>query len=174
LYSQWKQKAWRNRDDIRDLTALLHQYKKDEWAQRIESNAIDLYTNNETLYKDLLDKFEIIVIHCFAPDKEKLDILDERNGKTMLVKKLPQGRFNYRVFLQPHKISDSDDKAKYLKWLENQMPRVTCTPSIKKWFLKTHVNWDRRYILVQDDPTLMLLKLRNPDVVGTVYKFEVA
>lgn len=173
-YSLWKQKAWANRRDIKSLTSLLRQYGDENWTQRVESNNIDLYTNDEDLYNKLITRFSGILVHHFAPDKDKLDILEERNGKTMIVKKLPQNRFNYRVYLQPHKITDSDDKVKYLKWLEGQMPRVTCTPAIKKWFLSTSVNWDRRYILVQDDPTLMMLKLRNSDVVGTVYKFEVA
>jgi hypothetical protein len=37
--------------------------------------------------------------------------------------------------------------------------------------MKTDWNWDRRYVLVEDKNTLMLLRLRNSEVVGSVYEF---
>jgi hypothetical protein len=44
---------------------------------------------------------------------------------------------------------------------------------VQKWFLKTDWNWDRRYVLVEDEGTLLMMKLRNSDVVGTVYNYVV-
>jgi hypothetical protein len=171
-YNNWKQRAWRNRHDIRDLLRLLDD-SEIEWSKRIEGEQVDIYTNDKGLYDDLSDKFEILLIHRFEPDPNNLDILDERNGKTMTVKRLPHGRFNYRVYLLPHNLKDTESRVRFLDWLEEQKPRVTCSESVRKWFLSNNTNWDRRYILVEDDGTLMLMKLRNADVVGTVYKFEV-
>jgi len=54
------------------------------------------------------------------------------------------------------------------------VPRVTCTPAVEKWFLITDWNWDRRYILVEDDQTLLMMKLRNADVVGKIYNFVIS
>lgn len=171
-YNNWKQRAWRNRHDIRDLLRILDDSGKD-WSKRIEGETVDIYTNDRDLYEELSDKFEIILIHRFEPDLNNLDILDERNGKTMTVKKLPHNRYNYRVYLLPHNIPDDTSRIRFLDWMETIKPRVTCTESIRKWFMSTRTNWDRRYVLVEDDGTLMMMKLRNPDVIGTVYKFEV-
>jgi hypothetical protein len=168
-FTNWKQRAWRNRHDIRDLLRILDDSGKD-WAKRIEGENVDIYVNDKDLYEELSDKFEIILIHRFEPDLNNLDILDERNGKTMTVKRLPHGRYGYRVYLLPH---NCNDKHKFIDWLESLKPRVTCTDAIKKWFMSTTGNWDRRYILVEDEGTIMMMKLRNSDVIGTVYKFEV-
>jgi hypothetical protein len=37
--------------------------------------------------------------------------------------------------------------------------------------MKTEWNWDRRYVLVEDEGTLLMLKLRNPEVMGSVYNY---
>ena len=64
-----------------------------------------------------------------------------------------------------------DKKNNFLKWLSQQNDKVTCTDSIKNWFRKTTWNWERRYILVDDANTLLMLKLHSPEAVGTVYKY---
>jgi hypothetical protein len=74
----------------------------------------------------------------------------------------------------PHKMAkDREGKQKYLAWLKSQAPRITCTPAIERWFLTTDWNWDRRYVLVEDESTLLMMKLRGADVVGRVYNFIV-
>jgi len=35
------------------------------------------------------------------------------------------------------------------------------------------MNWDRRYILVDNEKTLLMIKLHSPDAIGTVYKYEI-
>jgi hypothetical protein len=64
-------------------------------------------------------------------------------------------------------------KVKFLDWLRQQAPRITCTERLAKWFLITDWNWDRRYILIEDEQSLLMLKLRNPDVIGRTYNFIV-
>jgi hypothetical protein len=39
--------------------------------------------------------------------------------------------------------------------------------------MKTDWNWDRRYVLVEDEGTLLLMKLKNSEVVGTVYNYVI-
>ena len=70
--------------------------------------------------------------------------------------------------------NDRPAKKKYIDWLKTQMPRVTCTSAVETWFLATDWNWDRRYILVEDDQTLLMMKLRNADVVGKIYNFVIS
>lgn len=173
-YNIWKSRAWNARHDMKTLLEILDSYDDTLWSTRIESGWIDVYTNEKSLYDKISKKLGTLLVHRFEPDIEKIDLLNDRNGKTMLVKKLPQGRFNYRVYLLPHTLKNKEDeKERFLEWLEAQKPRVTCTDSIKAWFRKNKTNWDRRYVLVEDEGTLMMMKLRNPDVVGTVYKFEI-
>jgi hypothetical protein len=67
-----------------------------------------------------------------------------------------------------------EDKNKYIDWIKTQDPRITCTPALEKWFINTDWNWDRRYVLVEDEATVLMMKLRNTEVVGTVYKFVIS
>jgi hypothetical protein len=161
-----------NRQQVDDLLRTLDD-SEEKWTKRIENETVDIYTNSKSLYEEISDKFEILLVHRFEPDPDNIDILEKRDGKTMTVKKLPHNRYQYRVYILPHNLKDHESKQKFIDWLEVTKPRVTCTSSIKKWILTNHANWDRRYILVEDEGTLMLMKLRNPDVIGTVYKFEV-
>ena len=112
--------------------------------------------------------------HCFEPSDATADLLN-LNKNCITVKKLPKDRYNYRVYLLPHKMAnDRPAKKKYIDWLKTQMPRVTCTSAVETWFLATDWNWDRRYILVEDDQTLLMMKLRNADVVGKIYNFVIS
>ena len=70
--------------------------------------------------------------------------------------------------------NDRLGKKRYIDWLKTQMPRVTCTSAVEKWFLATDWNWDRRYILVEDDQTMLMMKLRNAEVVGKIYNFVIS
>jgi hypothetical protein len=167
-------KAWRNRKDLYKFFTLLEKYNTDNYSIRIESPHLDLYTNDECIYQDFSNKFTDIVIHRFEPNEFSIDILNS-NKNYIAVPKLPKGRYNYRVYLLPHKMSgDTAGKTKFLEWLENKSPAITCTPAIKKWFIRTDWNWDRRYVLVEDEQTLLMLKLRNSEVVGKIYNFIVS
>ena len=68
---------------------------------------------------------------------------------------------------------DIDGKELLLDWMKKQSPKITCSPSVQRWFLDTDWNWDRRYVLVEDESTLLMFKLRAADVIGRIYKFVV-
>jgi hypothetical protein len=68
---------------------------------------------------------------------------------------------------------DKEAKKQYIDWIKKQSPRITFTDAIATWFLSTEWNWDRRYVLVEDDHTLLLLKLRNSEVVGRIYNYVI-
>ena len=161
-----------NRENIIKVARFLLKYDADSWAQRIESESIDLYTNDLDFYTQVSQKFGDLVTIRHEPDPASLDSLDL--PETIVAKKLPHNRYNYRVYLLPHKFKgDKEAKTKYVDWLKQQNGRVTITPAVENWILNTDYNWDRRYVLVEDESTLLLLKLRNSEVVGRVYKFVI-
>jgi len=141
------------------------------YAKRIESNIIDIYTNDEKIFNNLYEKFKDYLRHSFAPhpDLESLD-----NGHTILTKKLPHDIYKYKVFLQPHRISSREEKEKYMDWVDKQKPKVHITDTVKNWFHKTHWNWDRRYMYVEDEQMLLMLKLKKPEALGTIYTFVIS
>lgn len=171
-YSIWA-KAYRNKDLILDLSEFLESYDKTIYQIRVESNYIDFYSNDKNFYDSISGKFEEIVRHRFEPTDEVKDILVE-SSNYITVKKLPKDRYNYRVYLLPHKLAkDKEAKQKYINWIKSQNSKITCTPAVEKWFLTTDWNWDRRYVLVEDEATLLMMKLRNSEVVGRIYNFVI-
>lgn len=171
---RYKKESWHNRDVLLALCLFLESYDKSVFAKRIERYTIDLYTNDVDFYNTAVIKFATQLKHSFEPSTESIDIITDNNN-CIAVKKLPKNRYNYRVYLLPHKMSsDRAGKTKYIDWLKTQIPRVTCTDAVEKWFISTDWNWDRRYVLVEDEQTLLMLKLRNAEVVGKIYNFVVA
>jgi hypothetical protein len=155
-----------HKDQILPLIDYLETVDPKAWTKRIETRQIDFYTNEPSIYEDLSEKFYDQVIHRSAPSGQTLE------SKTILTPKLPHGKYQFRVYLQPHKLkNDPDGKQKYINWLIGQSPRITCTDAVQGWFMKTEWNWDRRYVLVEDEGTLLMLKLRNPEVMGSVYNY---
>lgn len=164
-------KANANKLHISKLARILNSYDKDAYAKRIESNRIDIYTNDKTVCdsidKDLSDKVAYISI----PDNNQLDIL---NTGLIPVQKLPHGLYKYKVYLLPHRFkNDIPNKNKYLSWIDQQNPKILISEKVKKWFIDTNWNWDRRYIYVQDEHTLLLLKLRASEAMGRVYEYSI-
>jgi len=165
------QKAYTNRENILRLCEVLEKYDSKIWTKRIENTNLDLYTNDPTFYQDLSQEFQDIVVHQFEPDPATVDLLTN-SASAVAVKKLPHDRYQYRVYLLPHKMAgDREGKQRYVEWLKNQGDRVTCTPAVENWFIRTDWNWDRRYILVENESTLLMLKLRNSEVVGRIYNY---
>ena len=165
------QKAYNNRENILRLCEVLEKYDSKSWTKRIENSNLDLYTNDPVFYQDLSQEFQDIVVHQFEPDPTTVDLLTN-SASAVAVKKLPHDRYQYRVYLLPHKMAgDREGKQRYVDWLKNQGDRVTCTPAVENWFIKTDWNWDRRYILVENESTLLMLKLRNSEVVGRIYNY---
>lgn len=157
---------------IRNLLIFLQSLDPDAWSKRIERSCIDIYTNDKDIFDNLSIQFNDIVIQKFEPLEGTLDQLN--SSSTIITKKLPHDKYRYRVYLQPHKLAgDIEGKKKYVEWVKNQSPRITCTPAIEEWFIKTNWNWDRRYVLVEDEQTLLMMKLRNSEVVGKIYNFVV-
>ncbi len=172
-YSIWV-RAWNNRENINDLCTFLKGYIKDVYSLRIETSILDVYTNDKEFYDQISTKFSEHLRHRFEPSAANIDLLNS-DKNYITVDKLPKGGYKYRVYLLPHKMKDDrEGKQKYLDWLKKQDPKVTCTPAVEKWFLHTDWNWDRRYVLVWDEATLLMLKLRNAEVVGRVYNFVVS
>lgn len=167
-------KAYANKDNILKVCNFLEKYNSESYKIRVEQNCIDFYTNDKDFYEDISSTFESMLEHCFEPSESSLNIL-EGSDFTITVKKLPKNIYNYRVYLLPHKLAkDNEAKESFISWLKGQVPKVTCTPAIESWFIKTDWNWDRRYILVDNENTLLMLKLRNSEAVGRVYKFIVS
>ena len=171
-YSVW-QRAYNNRETIYAICSFLENYETKSFSKRLERDSIDFYSNDQNFYTNLSTEFQEILEHRFEPTESTLDLLNEFNN-CIAVKKLPKNRYNFRVYLLPHKMAgDLEGKKKYINWIKNQMPKITCTPAIEHWFIKTEWNWDRRYVLVEDEATLLMLKLRNSEVVGRIYNFVI-
>ena len=167
------QRAYLHRDDIIRLCNVLETYDSTIWTKRIENSNMDLYTNDLEFYHAISEQFNDIVIHQFEPNPATVELLTN-SPSVVAVKKLPHNRFQYKVYLLPHKMAgDREGKTKYIDWIKTQGTKVTCTPAVEKWFIKTDWNWDRRYVLVEDEGTLLMLKLRNSEIVGRVYKYVI-
>lgn len=165
-------KASLNVDTIVDVCNALKKYDPSIWSKRIERNNLDLYSNDPTFFRDFVDNFESVIRTAFEPNGNSKDLLE--NDGTIVGKKLPHGRYQYRVYLLPHKLAHrNEDKQRVLDWIKSQDGRITCTSSVENWFLQTNWNRDRRYVLVEDEKTLLMLKLRNADIVGKIYKYVV-
>jgi len=153
------------------LSNIFKQQDPKSYSKRIENNYMDIYTNDELFYRCFLDKLEHMIKHCYEPDEEAKELLKD-DVKIIIADRYPHKKYKYRVYLLPHKFNkDNTAKSKYIDWLRSQSPRITCTNAVERWIMKTDWNWDRRYVLVEDKNTLMLLRLRNPEVVGSVYEF---
>lgn len=170
----FKHRAWHNKDIFLPFVSFIKKYNKDVYNLRIEGSIIDIYSNDKDFYELLSVKFEDFLRSRFEPSDTNINLLNA-NQNYITVDKLPKGRYNYRVYLLPHKMKgDKEGKQKYIEWLKRQEGKVTCTPAVERWFLNTDWNWDRRYVLVEDDQTLLMLKLRNSDVVGRIYNFVIS
>ena len=161
---------WHHRVSLLNLTKFLMPVDNSIYTKRIEKDCIDLYTNDSAFYNSICDNFSDLIVQKFEPVVDNLNLLD--NEKTVICKKLPHDKYKYKVFLRPHKMkNDVPNKQHYLKWLDTQSDRVLITEAVKRWFIETDWNWDRRYMYVEDKPTLLMLSLRNSEVLGQVYEY---
>lgn len=167
-----KTKAANNKTNIILLSNFLLRWNNESWSKRIEQSNIDIYTNDKELYTQLLVELSGIISACSEPDENHLDIL-EKSG-CIITKKLPHDRYHFKAFLLPHKIKDKESKKQYLDWIAGQGDRILISNRVKQWFIDTNWNWDRRYVLVEDEQTLLMLKLRNSEVIGRVYDYVVS
>jgi len=155
-----------NREELVHLTSELQKLPRDSFDLRVETNIIDVYTNDEAVFTRLIFLLPENIRFAQRPQDPTGQQLADK--KTILVKKYPQDRFTMRVYLKPHKMSDIEEKENYLKWLK-AVDGVSISEAVESWFYNTNWNWDRRYILVDQEKTLLMLKLKNSNVIGTVY-----
>jgi hypothetical protein len=162
-----------SRAEYLDLIEIFEQLDPKEWSKRIERSLIDIYTNDQTVYNTVSEKFQNIIKQRFEPQEGSEDLLDDIG--IIVTKKYPHKRYRFKVFLLPHKLArEYEAKQRYVNWIKTQTPRITCTPAVENWFIRTDWNWDRRYVLVEDENTLLLMKLRNSEVIGRVYKYVIS
>jgi hypothetical protein len=164
--------ALKNKDTVVDIVNFLEKHNSIQYAKRIERHFIDFYTNDIDFYNDFLKEFDSIVRHGVEPlPGHTADIL---NSSSIFTKKLPHGKYKFKVFLLPHKLrNNKEQKQNFINWATTQDTRIRMSDAVKHWFLTTDWNWDRRYILVEDEGTLLMLKLRNSDVVGKVHEYQI-
>jgi len=153
------------------IISLFSGVPKKDLSFRVEGESVDVYTNDVSLYNEVSQQFNDITLQRSQPAAGMEDIL-LNSTREIFVDKLPYGRYNYRVDLKwPTKLAWNDID-KLCNFFEAQRPRITFTESIKKWFYVNRPYMQtRRYIYVQDEQTLMLLKLRCSDNIGTVCKY---
>ena len=164
-------KAFSNKTNILKLSQFLKNLTGD-YAKRIERDNIDLYTNDESIYNAILDNFADLIRISVSPRPHLLNELD--TNKYIICKKLPHNRYKFRVYLLPHKLKNNkEEKIKYLKWLEN-ISAINISSKTQKWFITTDWYWDRRYIYVEDEHTLLMLQMRNPAVLGRIYEYLIS
>lgn len=164
--------VYHNQEQIKELSDFLLGYDQTTWSKRIEQSNIDFYTNDKEFYDNISEKFKDVVNLRFEPGPD-LSVLDAPH--VILGKKLPHNKYQFRVYLLPHKMQgDNEEKTRFIDWMINQGSKIRLTSSVINWFMHTNWNWDRRYILVEDEATLLMLKLRNSSVVGRVYNYVIS
>lgn len=167
----WHTMPITDKEFIKKLVNFLQNKSSDTWSKRVERSIVDFYTNDKDFYDELSELAGDRIRHRFQPDRDSISVLQE-SPLNVAVSKYPHDRYQHKVYLLPHKMKDNkEEKIKYIQWLKKQCPKVTCTSAIEKWFIATDWNWDRRYILVEDESMLLILKLRNSDVIGRVYNY---
>jgi hypothetical protein len=171
-YFDSRKQAFSNKDQILELVTFLEKNKNVEFTKRIESRYIDIYTNDATFCKNLALEFKDYVRHVFEPFPGQEQ--EQTNSNSIFAKKLPHNRYNYKVYLLPHKLKGNKEaKESFVSWIETQGEKIRMSTAVKSWFIKTDYNWDRRYVLVEDEKTLFMMQLRNGEVVGRVYDYQI-
>lgn len=164
--------AVRNKDTILKMVYYLETQPSDTYTTRIERQRLDVYTNNREFFNELTEMFSVVLFHAFVPADGNEALL--LNKKNIIVKKYPHDRYKHKVFLLPHKITDIGQKKEILDWIEAQDGKITLSAAIINWFIETKWNWDRRYVLVEDESTLLMFKLRCGDAVGRIYDYVIS
>lgn len=164
-------KASANKEILNQLALYLKSLDQNDWSKRIETSTLDIYTNNVEIYNALVKDYDSYVVHNFEPDLADISTLE--NSGSIVVTKYPHGCYKFKVYLLPHKIKDLEDKKAFVNWFDTQGTKMLITESVKKWFINTSWNWDRRYVHVEDEQSLLMLKLRGGSAVGRVYDYVI-
>lgn len=166
-------RAINNKEDISNICFFINGINSTLWTKRIERNFLDFYTNDFEIYKDCCAKFNHIIIHHFEPEEDSIELF--KNQYTIITKKFPHNKFKYKVFLKPHNLkNDVSSKENFLSWVDGQEGKILISDVVKNWFIKTDWNWDRRYVLVDNEQTLLMLKMRGTTAIGKIYEYVIS
>lgn len=163
-------KAHDNNRNMYALVDFLCKWEKAIYATRIESDAIDIYTNDPTFFNEASKECALFTWRRFAPTPQTEHLLT--NEKRVLCKHLPHKKYQFKVFLTPHKLDIDDSKrTEFVEFVNANKDSMLISSAVSQWFMTTRWNWDRRYLFVDNEKTLLMLKLKNSDAVGAVYEY---
>jgi hypothetical protein len=161
-----------NKEQLYAVADFLSKCTAGSFITRIESSAIDIYTNNRQLFDTASQEFMLFTWKRFAPDPNTQHLLQD--NKKIISKKLAHGKYQYKVFLAPHKLAnDLESKQRFVQFIRSQEDRIRMSTAVEHWFIKTKWNWDPRYVFADNQKTLLLLKLAGAEAVGSVYEYVV-
>lgn len=165
-----EEKALDNSDYVYTIADLLSKYPKEILALRIEGSILDIYTNDKDFFEEASKSFRLFTWKRFIPDPSTEHLLD--NGRKIIGKKLAHNKYQYKVYLTPHKLpSNNVLRNNFIEFVDQNSEKVLMSKSVKDWFLRTQWNWDRRYIYVDNEQTLLMLKLKCSEALGSVYEY---
>jgi hypothetical protein len=161
-----------NKEHMYAVADFLSKCAAGSFITRIESGTIDIYTNNEQLFDTASQEFMLFTWKRFAPDPNTQHLLQD--NKKIISKKLAHGKYQYKVFLTPHKLAnDVESKQRFVQFVRSQEDRIRMSAAVEHWFINTRWNWDPRYVFADNQKTLLLLKLAGANAVGSVYEYVV-
>ena len=149
---------------------IINTVPKNEATIRIETNILDVYTNNKTLYKTLCYEFSDITRNRHEPAPGMKDTLLDSNQE-IFVKELPHSMYNYQVDLKTPTSLKYNELVSLAEWCKSRKPAIAFTDATYNWLLKRDVYNTRRWIYVDTESTLLMLRLRCNDLLGTVRKY---
>lgn len=165
-----EEKALDNSDYVYAVADLLSKYPKEIVALRIEGSTLDVYTNDKDFFEEASEAFKLFTWKRFIPDPSTEHLLDD--GRKIIGKKLAHDKYQYKVYLTPHKLPVSSTvRNSFIDFVDQNSEKVLMSRSVKDWFLRTQWNWDRRYIYVDNEKTLLMLKLKCSEALGSVYEY---
>ena len=169
ISSSTVQKIQNNSKMILSFLKTLQAIPEDQWGKRIECDNIDVYTNNKDLFDTLSQSFENETVHRFEPAGDP-NLLS--SDGICVVKHYPYHQYQYKVFLQPHRFNgDAERKKSFIDWLDTQGDKVHISQAVKDWFITTNWNWDRRYMYIDNEQTLLMLKMSESQALGRIHKY---
>lgn len=160
-----------NAHELAKLAGILQQFPDSEWQKRFElACCVDIYTSNYKLYEMLGKHMARYVQDRYEPANGTQDILE--NPKHIAVDHLPYGKYEYKANLNVRPlVKDPESRENLANWLKEQYPNVSCTDSVATWLRDGNIYASGRYVLVKDEATLLMLKLRAGSTVSSVYKY---
>lgn len=157
--------------DVKDIVKFLSTLDKDQYHTRVEKYTLDLYFNSHEIFDQLQNISTKHLFRCSIPDADSTELLAK--NKVILCRHLPYHRYRYKIYLQPHRNHDKDYKKKYIEWLDIQQSKIYISDTTKQWFIQTMYNYDRRYMYAENEQMILLLKMKDPDMIGMIYQYEI-